>query len=1006
MKTALRRCLALAGLLLGSQARVSLAAEPANVVRNPGFETDADAKGQPDAWLCRNPATGTWLVDPANARQHYVELRKDDEKADSIWIQRDVPVPGGRDYVVQYSANASVGAQYRLYLEWSKEDGSYGSSTTGAANWQDGVGEWQRLMFSFAMPGGTRLPYLVLQLKTAGSVLFDDISVREPFREASQPGTVFSSSFEGGTTAWSLTPGAEILAGEAAEGKAMLRLASTRKGVNAKAFMTGTATEPGKHYRLTFAAKAGGGSDDLTGFQYFRVQLGWQRLIKEGVDHGDVQQLEGEAWQDCLTSWQRRTLEFTAPAKPTAGMTITCEVRGPGTVFLDDLALTERPAVVERQPVVSLRLDRPSYRETIFASQPLEAITGAVTVADKAAQKVLLSVESEGGKANVSQTQALVDGQAAFALPARDLKPGGYTLRAQAQTAATAALGEATIALSILPSYDVEVIVRKDNVTLIDGTTFFPIGLWACPDSDKALAEVSAAGFNLVYRTSVTPALLDRFARYHLKAVAGIRYGLPATPEGRRAWEAEARRRVDTTRAHPALLAYFLIDEPLWAGYPLDSLLEVYRFHRQLDPYRPIWSNEAPRGTLADVALYGQACDITGVDIYPVPEGVTHSEMADKTLSSVGKYADKMRASVADRKPVWMALQGFAWKHLDDPRAADAIYPTWEQSRFMAYDAILHGAAGITYWGTHYIYNPDFWDVLFRVTAELRDLSAVFVAPTVAPAVIKTAAADIVFLHKACAGQSYLLAANDGKEVREVTFSVPFTQDLQVLFEDRTVSVRDGAFTDTFGANAVHVYATTARLPPPLVPAPTADPAPRGEGLRELIATELSLSPYGGTASWIWYPGLSSVADSACFLRRSFTVSATVRSAELIVTADDEYSLYLNGTEVPTGGTGWARAERLSIAALLRPGRNVFAVQAKDAGAPPCGFLLDLAITGADGQTLALRSDGEWRAHSQAPTGWEQPDFADATWRQAEVVAPYGGGAWANRLRVHGAAGK
>jgi hypothetical protein len=1005
MRASLQRGLTAAALLFLAQARVSPAAEPANLVQNPGFEVDADGNGQPDAWQCRNPATGAWLADPANAKQHYVELRKDDEKADSIWIQRDVLIPGGKDYVVQYSVNGSVGAQYRLYLEWYKEDGTYGSSTTSAASWQDGAGEWQRRMFSFAMPAGTKAPYLVLQLKTAGSVLFDDVSVREPFREPSRPGTVFSSSFEGGTTAWSLTPGAEIVAGEAAEGKAMLRLASTKKGLNAKAFVTGVPTEPGKRYRLTFAAKAGGGSADLTGFQYFRVQLGWQRLIQAGVDHGEVQQVEGEAWQDCLASWQRRTLEFTAPAKPTAGMSITCEVRGPGIVFLDDLALSERAAVAEKVATVAVRLDRPGYRDTIFASLPVAAIAGSVTVLDKTSPRALLALEGAGGKAVVSQELTLADGRATFSIPAGDLGQGSYRLRVAALGADQAPLGEDVRTIEKLPPAPVEVVLREDNVTLVNGKPFFPIGLWACPDSDNALSEVSAAGFNLIYRTSVTPAILDRFARYHLKAVAGIRYGLPPTPEGRRKWEDEARRRVDTTRQHAALLAYFLIDEPLWAGYPLDSLLDVYRFHRRLDPYRPIWSNEAPRGTVEDVAHYGQALDITGVDIYPVPEGVTHSEMADKTLSSVGKYADKMRASVADRKPVWMALQGFAWKHLDDAKAKDAIYPTWEQSRFMAYDAILHGATGITYWGTHYIFQPDFWDVLFRVSAELRDMSAVFVAPTVIPAVIKTTAPDLVFLHKECDGQGYLLAANDGKEVREVTFSVPFTQDLHVLFENRTVSVRNGAFTDRFAANAVHLYATAGRPPPPLVPAPAPDPAPKGEGLREGILSQLTLAPYGGKANWIWYPGLSTVADSVCLLRRSVALPAAVRSADLTVTADDEYVLYVNGTEVPTGGSGWGRAEKLSIAALLQPGPNVFAVQAKDGGAPPCGFLLDVAITTVDGQTLTLLSDGDWRAHDQAPAGWEKADFDDRAWRPAEVVAPYGGGAWANRLLVHEAAG-
>jgi hypothetical protein len=86
------------------------------------------------------------------------------------------------------------------------------------------------------------------------------VSVREPVREENRPGTLFSSSFEGGTTAWSLTPGAEIVEGEAAEGKAALRLASGQTGTNPKAFQGGIPCEPGKRYRLAYAVKAGGGT--------------------------------------------------------------------------------------------------------------------------------------------------------------------------------------------------------------------------------------------------------------------------------------------------------------------------------------------------------------------------------------------------------------------------------------------------------------------------------------------------------------------------------------------------------------------------------------------------------------------------------------------------------------------------------------------------------------------------------------------------------------------------
>ena len=56
-----------------------------------------------------------------------------------------------------------------------------------------------------------------------------------------------------------------------------------------------------------------------------------------------------------------------------------------------------------------------------------------------------------------------------------------------------------------------------------------------------------------------------------------------------------------------------------------------------------------------------------------------------------------------------MILQGFAWEMLkkEGERNSEMIlYPTYEESRFMAYQAIISGAVGINYWGTSYTPQP------------------------------------------------------------------------------------------------------------------------------------------------------------------------------------------------------------------------------------------------------------------------------------------------------------
>ena len=149
--------------------------------------------------------------------------------------------------------------------------------------------------------------------------------------------------------------------------------------------------------------------------------------------------------------------------------------------------------------------------------------------------------------------------------------------------------------------------------------------------------------------------------------------------------------------AHPALLGYFISDEPAWRGIPPEPLLESYQFIRSIDPYKPVMLNEAPRGRIADLRAYVNAFDIYGVDIYPVPAPGNHSALSDKMMTDVGKYTDICREVVEERKPVWMTLQGFSWEVITGK--SDTVFPSHKENRFMAYNALLHGATGLFCWG-------------------------------------------------------------------------------------------------------------------------------------------------------------------------------------------------------------------------------------------------------------------------------------------------------------------
>ncbi|MCC6145839.1 MAG: hypothetical protein IT368_18685 [Candidatus Hydrogenedentes bacterium] len=163
------------------------------------------------------------------------------------------------------------------------------------------------------------------------------------------------------------------------------------------------------------------------------------------------------------------------------------------------------------------------------------------------------------------------------------------------------------------------------------------------------------------------------------------------------------------------------------------GMVAGYERLREIDPHHPVWMNHAPRNSIAQLAVFNAGADIVGCDIYPLPVGpsVGHSDLMDKTMTSVGAYTRRMQEA-APGKPVWMVLQGFGWDDIQEngEKEGELGRPTREQTRFMAYDTIVNGARGILYWGTMAVEkdSPFFADLL-SVVKERSGLQPVLSAP-------------------------------------------------------------------------------------------------------------------------------------------------------------------------------------------------------------------------------------------------------------------------------------
>lgn len=338
----------------------------------------------------------------------------------------------------------------------------------------------------------------------------------------------------------------------------------------------------------------------------------------------------------------------------------------------------------------------------------------------------------------------------------------------------------------------------SDHMLIVEGKPFFPIGIYESPGTESYMKMLADAGFNLCRVSGgpspMLPKLLDMIHANGMRVWITASHTLDLSKETERRSE-QFTKMVEQVGNHPGLLVWESIDEPAWGKQSAEGLYDGYCVLRKLDQQHPIWTNHAPRNTIEELAYFNRATDIGGVDIYPVPAPATQSDLPNKAISVVGDEADKNIAAVNGDKPIFMVLQGFGWRELSKPDPAKPpIMPTFAQSRFMAYQSIVHGANGVLYWGTHATQKPaEFWSELRSLVSELAALQEVLASEAVAGQVTVAPAGAARLLHKRHNGFNTIILVNEQPEPVKVTLTVPAMKAdrLRRLFEGRNYGINN-----------------------------------------------------------------------------------------------------------------------------------------------------------------------------------------------------------------------
>jgi len=172
---------------------------------------------------------------------------------------------------------------------------------------------------------------------------------------------------------------------------------------------------------------------------------------------------------------------------------------------------------------------------------------------------------------------------------------------------------------------------------------------------------------------------------------------------------------------------------------------------------------------------------------------------------------------------------------------------------------------------------------------------------------------------------------------------------------------------------------------------PPASPEATGEDERDWLSK----------SSWVWYPEGANPPTGTRYFRKELTLpeGAKIRNAVFTLTADNFFTLYINGQEAGTSPgdiDNWRRWKKIAVAPHLTPGDNLVAIAAVNGGDEPnpAGILGRLLVEFENGETFSATVDSSWKTVKEKQPDWKTAALDDRDWLAATPVARYGEGPW------------
>jgi hypothetical protein len=488
-----------------------------------------------------------------------------------------------------------------------------------------------------------------------------------------------------------------------------------------------------------------------------------------------------------------------------------------------DTILAERsvPVTLNYTPL-RLTVLQPGYRNTIYATEKLAEIVTRVELQVpeerlkglRLAARLLAS--EDVASAVVSSGQATTAARLAeLRVPLADLAVGPHLL----VVTATLADGESFAASTVIhkaPPVAHEWRLDENLVLRHNGEPFLPYGWFSGPAEDAT--QLAAEGVTLVqdynaqwFPPERTRAWLDGLQKAGLygtfypwpSAAFMDNFKLPVSA----AEEVALRERIRAFRDHPALLAYYLWDEPELRPVLVERAERLYEIIADEDPYHPcIMLND----TVLGVHRYRHGGDILMPDPYPL---FSRGGLAGRPLEYTSTFMRACREASGGQKAWWITPQAFDYYS----NANNSRPPNLLELRNQQLQALVNGARGLLWYTYSHRYNYPELDLgVPFVGREAQRLREAILAPELPDAVTWEAEAreHIQAAVRQVGQDTYVFAVNTRTAAQPASFTLktPGVTTLYVVSEQRAVSVDQGRFTDAFGLYEGHVYTTNREV--------------------------------------------------------------------------------------------------------------------------------------------------------------------------------------------------